>query len=91
MREAAAAPAAGLKAYFLARYFDTRSGKPPEFCKPACMAMFRPLPEGQCKMEAASRAAFERRDPQIEAALDPILLAHRDMMYAQHLELPLAL
>jgi glutathione S-transferase len=57
----------------------------------ACVAMFRPLPEAQCKMDAATRAAFERRDPQIKAALDPILLAHRDMMYAQHLELPLSL
>jgi glutathione S-transferase len=57
----------------------------------ACMTMFRPLPEAQCKMDAATRAAFERRDPQLEAALDPVLLAHRDMMYAQHLELPLSL
>jgi glutathione S-transferase len=57
----------------------------------ACMAMFRPLPEAQCKMEPATRAAFERRDPESDAALDPILLAHRDMMYAQHLELPLSL
>ena len=55
------------------------------------MALFRPLPDAQCKMDAPTRAAFERRDPQIEAALDPILLAHRDMMYAQHLELPLSL
>jgi hypothetical protein len=29
------------------------------------------------------RAAFESRDAQIEAALDPILLEHRDMMYAR--------
>jgi len=56
-----------------------------------CMAMFRPLPEAQCKMDAPTRAAIGRRDPQIEAALDPILLAHRDMMYARHLELPLSL
>jgi glutathione S-transferase len=57
----------------------------------ACMAMFRPLDQAQCNMDSATRAAFERRDPQIEAALDPILLAHRDQMYARHLELPLAL
>jgi glutathione S-transferase len=56
-----------------------------------CMAMFRPLPDAQCKMDAPTRAAFASRNPQIEAALDPILLAHRDMMYAQHLELPLSL
>jgi glutathione S-transferase len=57
----------------------------------ACMAMFRPLPEAHCAMHAGTRAAFEWHDPQTEAALDPILIAHRDMMYARHLELPLSL
>lgn len=42
-------------------------------------------------MDAATRQAFELRDPITEAALDPILLAHRDRMYAEHLELPLSL
>jgi glutathione S-transferase len=55
------------------------------------MAMFAPLPPAQCDMDAATRAAFETRDAQTAAALDPLLLAHRDMMYAQHLELPLSL
>jgi len=54
-------------------------------------AMFGALPADQCKMDTAMRAAFETRDAQIEAALDPILFAHRDMMYAKHLELPLSL
>src|SRR5450755_1438317 len=44
------------------------------------MALFRPLPQAQCAM-----------DPSTRAALDPVLLAHRDMMYAKHLELPLSL
>jgi hypothetical protein len=39
----------------------------------------------------SAAAAFESRDGQIEAALDPILFEHRDMMYANSLELPLAL
>jgi glutathione S-transferase len=55
------------------------------------MAMFRPLPAEQCAMDAATRQAFEFREPVTEAALDPILLAHRDRMYAEHLELPLSL
>jgi glutathione S-transferase len=55
------------------------------------MAMFRPLAEPQCKMDAATRAAFESRDADTEAALDPVLFDHRDMMYAEYLELPLAL
>jgi glutathione S-transferase len=56
-----------------------------------CMAMFRPLPEAQCAMDPVTRGVFSARDPQIEAALDPILLEHRDMLYGNHLELPLAL
>lgn len=55
------------------------------------MAMFDPLPPEQCRMEAGTRAAFETRDAQTEAALDPILLEHRDMMYAERLALPLSL
>jgi glutathione S-transferase len=54
-------------------------------------AMFGPLPPEQCKMDAPTRAAFETLDAQTTAALDPFLLAHRDMMYAEHLELPLSL
>ena len=54
-------------------------------------AMFGPLPPEQCDMEASSRTAFEMRDAQVAAALDPILFEHRDMMYAEHLELPLSL
>lgn len=54
-------------------------------------AMFSPLPQEQCEMLQTSRAAFELRDAQTEAALDPILFAHRDMMYATHLQLPLSL
>ena len=55
------------------------------------MAMFRPLPEEVCMMHPASRASFELLDAETAAALDPVLLEHRDMMYARHLELPLSL
>ncbi|MES2153428.1 MAG: hypothetical protein V4508_26925 [Pseudomonadota bacterium] len=57
----------------------------------AVMAMFAPLPSEHCAMDASTRAAFETRDAQTQAALDPILFEHRDMMYGQHLELPLSL
>jgi glutathione S-transferase len=56
-----------------------------------CAALFRPLPPDQCAMDAGARKTFETCDPQTEAALDPILFEHRDMMYAEHLELPLSL
>lgn len=56
-----------------------------------CMAMFAPLPDAQCAIAPHTRAAFETLDAQTAAALDPILLEHRDMMYARHLALPLSL
>jgi glutathione S-transferase len=56
-----------------------------------CLALFKPLPPEHCPMDEAIRAAFAPPDPETDAALDPILLAHRDMMYARHLELPLSL
>ena len=55
------------------------------------MGLFRPLPPAQCAMDEERRGAFARPDPETDAALDPILLQHRDMVYARHLELPLSL
>lgn len=55
------------------------------------MALLAPLPQAQCAMDPATRHAFETMDEPTRAALDPVLLAHRDMMYAQHLALPLSL
>ena len=55
------------------------------------MAMFKPLPQEACPMDAATRAAFETLDASTAQALDPLLLAHRDMMYQRYLELPLSL
>ena len=55
------------------------------------MAMFRPLPQDVCAMDATTRAALETLDAPTAAALDPLLFVHRDMMYARHLELPLSL
>lgn len=55
------------------------------------MALLAPLPQAQCAMDPATRAAFETLDDSTRAALAPALLAHRDMMYAQHLALPLSL
>jgi glutathione S-transferase len=54
-------------------------------------AMLQPLPPEHCNMDAGTRAAFSTRDAETAAALDPIFLEHRDMMYAEHLELPLSL
>ena len=55
------------------------------------MALFSPLPEAQCGMKSTTRAAFSTLDDATKAALNPILLAHRDHMYEAHLEMPLSL
>jgi glutathione S-transferase len=54
-------------------------------------ALFNPLPPEQCPMEAGTRAAFTSRDAHTDAALDPVFIEHRNMMYREHLELPLSL
>lgn len=55
------------------------------------MALFKPLPEASCAMHPVARAGFEWLDSATAAALDPILLEHRDLVYARHLVLPLSL
>lgn len=57
----------------------------------ASLALFAPLPEEQCDMNQRTRKTFNMMDDATRAALAPILLAHRDMMYEKHLELPLNL
>tara|TARA_R110002049_G_scaffold160202_2_gene325227 strand:+ start:5444 stop:6199 length:756 start_codon:yes stop_codon:yes gene_type:complete len=57
----------------------------------AFMALFDPLPQDQCAMHPATRVAFSTLDDTTRAALDPSLIAHRDRIYADWLQLPLAL
>ena len=52
-------------------------------------AMLRPLPHELCPMPEALRGQYGHLTPEIEAALDPALLEHRDRIYERHLELPL--
>ncbi len=73
------------------RYYVGNSPTAVDVYGAAFMAMFAPLPPEQCAMDASTRAAFETLDAPTRAALNPILFEHRDMMYAKHLELPLAL
>ena len=58
----------------------------------ACViGLFAPLPQEVCAMHPKARAAFETMDEETRSALAPNLLAHRDLMYATHLEMPLTL
>lgn len=56
-----------------------------------CMALFDPLPPDRCAMSEPIRAAFAHLDEVTAKALDPILLEHRDLLYQEYLETPLAL
>ncbi len=52
-------------------------------------AIVRPLPPELCPMPEFLRAGYGGTSPAIDAALDPALLAHRDLVYERHLTLPL--
>ncbi|HEY8154625.1 MAG TPA: hypothetical protein VII72_10905 [Myxococcota bacterium] len=57
----------------------------------AFAAMVSPLPPDQCPMSAGMRGAYELSDPALRSACSPELLAHRDFVYREHLELPIQL
>jgi glutathione S-transferase len=57
----------------------------------AFAALLEPLQAGLCPMPEGLRASYVVRDPVVRAALDPALLAHRDAIYREHLELPVDL
>ena len=52
-------------------------------------AILSPLPHDLCPMPDNFRSFYSSIDPDIEAALDPALLAHRDFIYEDTLVLPL--
>jgi glutathione S-transferase len=53
--------------------------------------LFAPLPPAQLALPESLRAMFSAREPEIQAALDPALLEHRDRIYRQYLKLPVEL
>jgi glutathione S-transferase len=55
------------------------------------MVLFAPLSNDLCATPEMFRAAFTAMDDATRAALDPLLLEHRDEIYEKHLELPLTL
>lgn len=57
----------------------------------AFAALISPLPESECAMPAGLRPLYELGDPALRSACSPELLAHRDFIYRQHLELPIHL
>jgi glutathione S-transferase len=56
----------------------------------ACFSLFvSPLAEAECAMPAFMRANYTHLTPELAAALDPALIRHRDLIFRQHIGLPL--
>jgi glutathione S-transferase len=56
----------------------------------ACFAiLIEPLPDAICPMSPEMRAVYANITPEIAAAADPSLLAHRDMVWQRHIGLPM--
>ena len=54
-------------------------------------ALIQPLPHELCPMPGAFRTMYTNTDPVVQAAVNPILLGHRDFIYHEYLELPIDL
>jgi glutathione S-transferase len=57
----------------------------------AFAAMIEPLPHDQCPMLPQFRELYTLKDAELRAAVDPILLEHRDAIYEDYLPLPIQL
>ena len=57
----------------------------------ACFAiLIEPQPQAICPMSPEMRAVYANITPEIAAAADPALIAHRDMVWQRHIGLPMA-
>lgn len=54
-------------------------------------ALIEPLPENLCSIPSEFRRRYTCEDPVVRAATTPQLLAHRDFIYHEYLELPVDL
>jgi len=52
------------------------------------VGMLSPMDEDRCPMASAFRAAYSNPHPEVQQALTPLLIAHRDFVYREYLELP---
>lgn len=53
------------------------------------VTMLDPLPPELCPMATAFRASYSNPDLEVQQALAPLLLQHRDFIYRSYLELPM--
>lgn len=71
-------------------YFVGDQVSAPDLYWAAFSILLEPLPHDVNPMPRSVRASYGTLDATTEAAKDPILLAHRDMMFSRHLTLPLS-
>lgn len=57
----------------------------------AFATLIEPLPEDVCPMGPIYRAMYTNTEASVQAAVPPRLMAHRDFIYQQHLQLPIDL
>jgi glutathione S-transferase len=73
------------------RYFVGDRLSALDVCVAAALGVLVPLSQDQCPMLPDFRRTYENWDPEITSAVPPLLLAHRDFIYRDHLALPVAL
>jgi glutathione S-transferase len=70
-------------------YFVGDSVSAPDFYWASFLGMTMPLPAEYNPMPDYIRPVYDCRDPAVLACITPRLVAHRDRMYARHIDLPL--
>jgi len=71
------------------RYFIGDSLSALDIYWAAFLGFFSPLPVDLCPMGTVFRGLYTNPDPETQAALSDRLVAHRDFIYREHLELPI--
>ena len=62
-----------------------------DICVATALGVLVPLSPSDCPMLPDFRRTYETWSPEITAQVPPALIAHRDLIYRQHLALPVAL
>ena len=71
------------------RYFVGNSLTAPDIYWACFSQLVGPLPEELCPMGPDMRQVYSFIAPEIAAAVDPALIGHRDMVWEQHIGLPM--
>lgn len=73
------------------RYFIGESLTALDIYWAAFATLITPLPEERCPMGGMNRFMYTNTDATVQAAVNPLLMEHRDFIYNEYLELPVDL